>query len=189
MFIQGRGFGGCSIIWKRILNAKITPILLSSTRLCAVLVVMDSCTFIIFNVYMPCDSRSNMSLYMSVWEEIINTCDQQDCNNIIIGGDLNTSLDRPDSVFTQYLEQVLRVENLHMCINSTASCIDFTFTSPVNHSNHTIDHFIVSNSLYAHVSKYTSMHDGDNVSFHSAVSLEFNIEVSYLSDSSRNFTP
>jgi hypothetical protein len=33
------------------------------------------------------------------------------------------------------------------------------------------------------------MHDGDNVSFHSAVSLEFNIEVSYLSDSSRNFTP
>ena len=49
IFTQGRGFGGCSIIWKSIVNAEITPSLLSSTRLCAVKVKMDSCTFILFS--------------------------------------------------------------------------------------------------------------------------------------------
>jgi len=48
---------------------------------------------------------------------------------------------------------------------------------------------IVSNSSYAHVSRCISIHDDDNGSFYSVVKLELNIEVWYLSPSTRRFIP
>ena len=102
---------------------------------------------------------------MSLWEEIISIYDKQDCNNIIIVRDLNTSLLCPDSILIQYLDHALRVENLKMCINSKRSSIVFTFIKPVN-------------SLYPLVPKYIRMHGGDNVSFRPAANnLELNIEL------------
>ena len=144
IFTQGRGFGGCSILWKSTLNAKVTPVTLSSNRICAVQVSTDLLKFIIFNVYMPCDVAANIGVYTSAWEEISVTCDQLQCNNIIVGGDFNTSLDRNDSRFTQCLINAAEIEDFKMCIDYDNSDIKYTFTSPVNHSTHIIDHFIVS---------------------------------------------
>ena len=76
-----------------------------------------------------------------------------------------------------------------MYINSDVFNVNFTFTSPVNHSNHTIDQFMVSSALYDHITTYQSMHDDDNVSFHSAINLQFEINVSYLNNASRNYVP
>ncbi len=172
VFINGRGFGGCSILWKSSLKAQVYPIATSSKRICAVKVVMDSMCFIVYNVYMPCDSPNNLNEFVSTWDEILSTCDIVQCNNFIIGGDLNTSLDRSNSGFTQYLLNIVEREHLYLCINDNVSDIDFTFTSPVNHSNHTIDHFIVNSALSKYITAYKSLHDGDNMSFHSAVSLQ-----------------
>lgn len=101
--------------------------------------------------------------------EIIIIRHQQGCNNIIIGGDLNTSLEHPDLVFRKYLDHVTGVENLQMCINSThGSIIDF----------------IVSNSwytLHVHVSRYENMHDGDVIRFNPIVILKLDTEVPYSS--------
>ncbi len=138
---------------------------------------------------MPCDLANNIYEYTSVWEEIIDTCENLQCDNVIIGGDFNTSVDRPHSSFTKYLTNVVRRENLFMCVDNNVSRVDFTFTCPVGHSTHTIDHFIVNSALSSNVTMYHSLHDGDNLSFHSAVSLELNINVSYLAVSERVYVP
>ncbi len=118
VFTQGRGFGGCSIIWKTSLKAKVTPILMSNSRLCALQICIESKCFLIFNVYMPCDVANNIDEYTSVWEQIIDTCEKLHCDNVIIGGDFNTSVERPHSSFTKYLSNVVIRKNLHICVNN-----------------------------------------------------------------------
>ncbi len=189
VFIHGRGFGGVSILWKNTLNAKVTPIVMSTNRVCAVSVCMDSFEFILFNVYMPCDNVTNIDEYTSVWNEIIDVCDKSHINNVVIGGDLNTCITRNNSPHTQYLLNLLNTEQLHICDNSELSQVDYTYLCPVNHSKHVIDHFIVNNGLTNAIKTYTSIHDGDNVSSHCPVKLVLDIGVTYLSTTDRCFIP
>ena len=114
VFSQGRGFGGVSILWKNSLNAKVTPIVVSSNRICAVSVCVESFECILINVYIPCDSSSNLNEYVHVWEDILSICEQAQTSNIIIGGDLNTSMYR-NSQHTQYLLNLLNEEQFHIC--------------------------------------------------------------------------
>jgi len=50
---------------------------------------------------MPRDPSNNIPEHMLIWEEMINICEILYRNNIIIGVHLDTSLDNPDSRYTQ----------------------------------------------------------------------------------------
>jgi len=102
LFIQGRGFGDCSISWKSSLKGTVPK------RTRAVDVCMVSCWFVLFNIYIACDSPNNTSVYMLIWEQIINTCEQFQYDNVIIVRDVNTSLDRTNSI-DNALAQVLYI--------------------------------------------------------------------------------
>ena len=69
---NGRGYGGCSVLWKSTLQCKVTPIIMKSNRICAVKIFTSSMSLLIFNVYMPCDVRSNDALYRDILSEILN---------------------------------------------------------------------------------------------------------------------
>ena len=188
----GRGFGGVSIIWKNTLNAVVTPVTtLSNKRVCAAKVCTAAYEFILFNVYMPCDSHDNFNEYVTVWDDIISTCDQNHINNIIIGGDLNTSMARPNSTFTQYLRGFVHKEQFYLSDDSQVSDVNYTYLCPVNNTTHTIDHFIVNDALKHLILSCHSIHDGDNLSSHCPVSMSLNIffYVVYMSRCNRNFLP
>ena len=74
LLINGRGYGGCSILWKSTLNAKVTPILMHSNRVCAVQISIGLTNIIVFNVYMPCDTGANSGMYSEILQEIMAKC-------------------------------------------------------------------------------------------------------------------
>ena len=103
---SGRPFGGVAIIWKKNIKCKITPISLSSRRMCAIILTVNNFDNILFNVYMPCDTmydQNNQSQYNEVLQEISHACTDHNVDQIIIGGDFNTDFNRQASLHTKSL--------------------------------------------------------------------------------------
>ena len=188
VFINGRGFGGVSILWKNNLNANVTPVSTDNKRICVVKVCLGSYEFLVFNIYMPCDSAANLTEYVNVWNDVRSIYEHHNISNIVIGGDLNTSLDR-NSLCTRYLRDIVLADDLSCCMDFNISTVDYTYCCPVSHSYHTIDHFIVNSGMEVLVSNYFTVHDGDNVSSHSPVCLSLSVPVSYFDSSERKFVP
>ena len=167
VFSSGRGFGGCSILWKSSLHCEVTPIPMISKRICAVKVLIKNVQFLLFNMYMPCDTPDNILEYMHVFDEICGICNRYDDARIVLGGDLNTSIGRPNSHFTKHLAEVLERERLFLCANHSLSSVVYTFTNPADPSSrHILDHFMVDQSLCSLILSYSDLHEGDNLSFH-----------------------
>ena len=78
----------------------VSPVIMNSNRTCAVNITTQSMSLLLFNVYMPCDIRSNDDMYCDILGEIVSACNIVNCSNFIIGGDLNTSFKRVSSNFT-----------------------------------------------------------------------------------------
>ncbi len=72
-FISGRPYGGCAIVWKNNIPCSIEPIQCPTTRLCGAKCVFKDITFLLFTVYMPCDTefdRRNTILF----DEVLHAC-------------------------------------------------------------------------------------------------------------------
>ena len=81
---SGRGFGGCAILWKSTLSCKVCPVQMTSSRICAVKLVIQNQPLLLFNVYMPCDARNNYYEYASILDEIRNTCHQLNVTRYVL---------------------------------------------------------------------------------------------------------
>ena len=138
-------------------------------RVCAVQISIGLTNIIVFNVYMPCDTGANSGMYSEIWQEIMAKCVELDSSNIIVGGDMNTNLQRVNSNFTRQLKWLCEVDSFTPCIDFVDSKIKYTFTSPVDHGTHTIDHLLVNDGLFNSVLEYYSLHEGTNLSFHSPI--------------------
>ena len=94
--LVGRPHGGCAIIWNSNIKYKITKVVCSSPRLCAIDVVLDqNINILICNVYMPCDDRSvakNLEIYNDVLNEVSQLRIKYNPSYFIVGGDFNTDL-------------------------------------------------------------------------------------------------
>ncbi len=53
--------------------------------------------------------------------------------------------------------------------------VDYTFESKANHARSVVDHFVMSHSIVPLVRNYSSIHDIDNFSDHSLISLDLSI--------------
>ena len=165
-------YGGCSILWKDDLLVSVTPVSTLSNRLCAVIIKNIDYSILLFNVYMPCDSGcvNDNEQYSQILLEIAMTCEKNDVQYVVIGGDFNTDFSR-NSFACHNLTTFLNEE----CMFCVSLCnqfnIDYTFESMVNGSKSCIDHFIVSENLIERVSESQVFHDADNLSDHSPISL------------------
>ena len=79
------------------------------------------------------------------------------------------------------LKLLCEVDSFTPCIDFVDSKIKYTFTSPVDHGTHTIDHLLVNDGLFNSVLEYYSLHEGTNLSFHSPIILTLHINVEYSS--------
>ena len=143
----GRPSGGCAIIWNKHLLGKVSPVHFNSNRICGVLVSLSGVSLLLCNVYMPVDTlydQDNSSEYRTILNEIIATADNMDALHTVIGGDLNTDMNRSSSLHTIDLTRFAQQEHFTWWLQDHPGNVDFTFESRCNGSRSTIDHFLVS---------------------------------------------
>ena len=124
ILINGRGYGGYSILWKSTLNANVTPILMHSNRVCAVQISIGLTEVIVFNVYMPFDTGANSGLYSEILQEIMAKCVELGSSNIIVGGDMNTNNTMHYCELQLFHDVIVKA-----CVESGKQCIAHTSKS------------------------------------------------------------
>ena len=91
--LVGRPFGNVAIIRKNSIIGQVTEIKCNSKRVCGILYQYKSdITFLILNVYMPCDSSNKQKEYADILNELNYLIVKYDANYLIFGGDLNTDI-------------------------------------------------------------------------------------------------
>ena len=184
----GRGKGGVAILWKTNFNGRIKKIPCISKRLCAVEVIQGNFKFIVFNVYMPTDPGAGnyeISDFIDVLNEITIILLNADTQNSILGGDWNSDISR-DNVQSKTFLYFIREQSLSLCLNYNYANVPFTFHN--ENSRSTVDHFLVTNNMFASISKYKSLFLVDDFSDHVPLKLELDINTNYDDEVSRAHT-
>ena len=181
--LNGRPHGGCVILWRSNLKYSIIPIDTISVRLnCIKINVCENYSILLFNVYMPCDDRSshgNINEFQDILSEISVIATNENVDNLIIGGDFNTSFDR-QSPQSEELRTFCNSEELFPCCKLSVSKVEYTYECLYNGARTHIDHILVSESLKDTVVKYYPEENIDNMSDHLVIFSEFNILCEYL---------
>ena len=94
---SGRPHGGCAILWNSTIGFNILPIKTVSNRLNFINISSKDYNFLLFNVYMPCDSRSegvSFNQFQDVLAEISIISHNNRSDFLIIAGDFNVDFSR-----------------------------------------------------------------------------------------------
>ena len=185
VYPECRPFGGVAIVWNKAIKCKISPVPVTSRRMCAIVIQVNGHNIMLFNVYMPSDTqydRCNLAAFNEVLDEISDICVQYDTNQIIVGGDLNTDLNRNASLHSISLRRFLSQESMKSGLQHVLSDVDFTFMSKISHDRSIIDHFLMTENLFNTICMYRSLHEGDNLSDHSVLQMQLQLPVEYSSE-------
>ena len=186
---HGRGFGGCAIIWKSVLDCKVQPVQLQNTRACGVKVTLGDTSMFLSCLYLPCDDNVMNPVYSDVLNEVFSSSACHESDFLILGGDLNTDLSRIMSPSTRALETRCADENM-VCVQKLNMCdIDYTYESKANGSRSCIDHFIVSENVCPLIMSCAVLHDGSNLSDHDPIVLKLSVNPTRLSSNCNHRPP
>ena len=178
----GRPFGGCAVLWNPLMDCKVTVVKCISPRLCGVIIDVNDNSYLILNVYMPCDRgyEDNIALpeYIEVLQEISYLIDKYNTNFVIIGGDFNTNLLR-QTPQTSHLLNFVYENDLHVVNNENN--VPYTYVNTNTNRVYTsiIDHFVVSKNLTEYISDY-SIVNNHLYSDHVPLSIKFNVVVKHF---------
>jgi len=181
--LTGRPYGGCAIIWSDTFKGKVEPVMLQSTRVCAVVISFGTKHILLANVYMPVDTisnRQNFEEYNTILHEIINLCEHSNFSDVIVGGDFNTDTSRLDSLHTKALLDILDQGLYVSWLTCSQHSVDYLYESKINGSRSLIDHFIISKEMSKSVISAKVIHNGANLSDHDAISISLDLHVEYL---------
>jgi hypothetical protein len=78
--LVGRPYGGCAILWRSDLEARVDILSANSKRVCAVSMISDTFRFLLINVYMPYErddvATDDFADQLLVVEDLVrNNCD------------------------------------------------------------------------------------------------------------------
>ena len=190
--LVGRPKGGCAIIWSsRIKVTAIEKLNIENDKICGIHVKQNNMSFVLFNIYMPCDTRTrglNLIKYNDILNEISVICNTIDEEYIVIAGDFNTDLDR-DSFCTDSLKSFINNEQLYFCSDFESADVPYTFMSKGNGVQSKIDHAIVSENLCDLILQYKSLFLEDDFSDHVPILLQISVNTSYFKVKSRISKP
>ena len=152
VILQGRPHGGVGILWKKNLAKSIRQVDVQSKRSCGIrLQLKNNQTVLILNVYMPTDSRS-MTCADEEYEQCLDSIslciEENSCDYVLLGGDLNVDLNRKTANLGCMLDFALQTDLLFMWDHNKCPD-DTTFTAPnMTTGGSRIDHFLYSNVLH-----------------------------------------
>jgi len=171
--LKGRPFGGVMIMIRNNLHT------VSETVLCCdryVIVRIADC--IIVNVYLPCAGSDNrLTVSEEILREVWTWCDRFAHCNLIIAGDFNAQLNKPDSdsVF-KYINAFIKGNHLHRCdILFNKKNISTYENLALNNKHSTIDYFLTSSDDI--VSNFDVLDPDINFSDHNPIALTCQISV------------
>ena len=177
----GRPYGGVAIMWKTNIQCPVQCVNSQSNSVCGIKIDIQGSSLFIGNVYMPCDCPQNENEFRSRLRELSECILSSRSDFVVVGGDYNADIDRRTSKHTAMLLEFAQAENLTIGVSLPVSDVDFTYMSKINGCQSTLDHFLLSDNLVAHVNDYVAIHRGDNLSDHEPLRTELDIEV--LTDS------
>ena len=184
---SGRPHGGCAILWNSMIGYNISPIKTVSNRLNCINISCKDYTFLLFNVYMPCDSRSeglSFSQFQDVLAEITIITQNNNADFLIIAGDFNVDFSR-DTPQTKELTYFCEIESLTICDALPISNIMHTFECKKTGCKSFLDHILITNSMKDFITKCYTYDTIDNNSDHIAVISEINICPEYFTTEQR----
>ena len=190
-FRIGRPFGGVATLWSHDKNLNYSLIACNIKELCVLKIEKGNNKIGLFNVYMPCDSMrlEPDDKFLAMLTEIKSLCEIHEFNNIILVGDFNTDLKRRQSAHTKVLDRFVVDESLSYCLKHALANVDYTFESKSCGTRHTLDHCVVSQNLQESIASYNVSHDIENMSDHSPVYLELQLEFSVVSYVNQHAVP
>ena len=143
---KSRPSGGVAILWNKHRINNVIPLVTSSRRVSCCII---NKSFMLVNVYMPCDKQLNNATnvdYQECLDEITQLIERERPLYIIIGGDFNASFDR-NNVQTRTLENFIAINTLRICWNNDNACKGFTYVNENLHHKSCIDHLLFSQNL------------------------------------------
>ena len=165
----GRPFGGLAIAWHRSLPITVSPVNVSSTRLCALTVCSKNIQLLLVSVYMPCDDGTvdNFLQMGDVLDEISSLIATYQGYKLYIMGDFNTDTYRM-TLNANLLENFIKTEYLSM------SSLDFNLNGNSTFIGHAgrksvIDHLLYRLEDKNSIRDYSILIEGDNLSDHNPI--------------------
>ena len=167
--LSGRPYGGCAILWRSDMVARVDTITTNSRRICAIKMSTDKWNILFINVYMPYedgeDHTEDFCMQLSVIEYIIS----QNANcHIVIGGDFNVDFSR-NWFHTDLLTDFFDKLSLEPSTRHTDNRVDYTHS--FNDIRFTVfDFFILFRVPFEKaIVSVDVLYDGDNISDHEPV--------------------
>ena len=163
--LMGRPYGGCAILYRKLLSPFITPLDTCSDRFCAIK-LHDSCglSILMICVYMPSDSSQHASdLYLNTLGEIEGSIGSQEFDVCLIVGDFNVDFSRGGSL-----------KDMLCCFMSGFSLFACDLLYNVDHTYERddglvcslIDHILCTQSFSHLVAEVHTLWSGSNLSDH-----------------------
>lgn len=178
--LNGRPYGGCAILWRANIDARISLVEVNSKRMCAIRVERGTFKLLVVNVYMP---HMGIEHYLDVFQEELSTLDHVLCCNsdchLVLCGDFNVDFDR-NNIGYYVLSDFCRQFNLHFADNHLSYSVDYSYNFNMQRFS-TLDHFILSSTLFdSCLIQCCVQHDGDNISDHDPLFLHLNVSLPVL---------
>ena len=124
--LSGRPYGGCAILWRADLDAKVYFVTTNNKRICSIRVCNDKHKLLLISVYMPYELDSAAAdEFSSVLADITAITEQYSDHCFIIGGDFNVDFNK-HKVHSKLLLDACNVNDLRLATLHDSCCIDFT---------------------------------------------------------------
>ena len=177
--LVGRPSGGVSIMYHKSIARHVKTVASDNRRVCGVLVTLvNNCTMLILCVYFPCDSYS-MSSPSDDFVELINDVEQclhsVPCDDILICGDFNASLERRNA-HTAHLLSFVGRNSMKPCWESPVAVPSPTYVNHALCHSSTIDHVMLSKNLFANMKRCQVHYDPRNPSNHNVLEVALSVE-------------
>lgn len=85
----GRPYGGVAILWRKEIFDSVTIIKCTNDRIVAIRANIGQRAILVFSVYMPTDSLTNLPIFTDVLGEINAIIDNENVESVFILGDFN----------------------------------------------------------------------------------------------------
>ena len=160
VLLEGRPHEGCIIVYGSHIAGEVQILKTDSKRLCATtLTLSPSICIYMFCIYMPCDVNTvdNLEEYEDVLNEVSSIITNNNALYVCIAGDLNTDFSRATSWHTRSLNNFIEHECLTCGSDFSNSDVDYSYCNIASNSFSTLDHFIISKSLFDYINEYRSL--------------------------------
>ena len=190
--LSGRLYGGLAILYKKCIAGSVTKIDFLNNRLLGIHIKgIHGCKdIVLLTVYMPCDNRRAEivnDVFIEVLSHIEQIFSQFDDAGFIICGDWNTDPVRHNAQTNAFLEFLTR-NNLKLSWNSPNASIGNTYIDHIQGNASCLDHFVMTEAVFASMTKCEIHECPTNTSDHHNVSVicEWDINSNNVSERSHS---